>query len=63
LKTYWNVNERLTLDTSLTYAPQESYTSRPTASIPVSPPKAAVIRARSKPPGSPTTPPGPTNWR
>lgn len=25
LKTYWNVNERLTLDTSLTYAPQESY--------------------------------------
>ncbi|ORC60895.1 TonB-dependent receptor [Pseudomonas floridensis] len=24
-KTYWNVNDRLTLDTSLTYAPQESY--------------------------------------
>ncbi len=25
VKTYWNVNDRLTLDTSLTYAPQESY--------------------------------------
>lgn len=24
LKTYWNVNDRLTLDTSLTYAPQEN---------------------------------------
>ncbi|WP_240338728.1 TonB-dependent receptor [Pseudomonas viridiflava] len=25
VKTYWNVNDQLTLDTSLTYAPQESY--------------------------------------
>ncbi|WP_122553595.1 TonB-dependent receptor [Pseudomonas viridiflava] len=25
VKTYWNINDRLTLDTSLTYAPQESY--------------------------------------
>lgn len=25
LKTYWNVSDRLTLDTSLTYAPQENY--------------------------------------